>query len=439
MDANAVTKIDKYIIKSKIGSGSFGDVYRAVDERLLREVAIKKVPSNEGSLMEFEILKSIDYEGLPRIYDFIEMDDDLYIVMELMEGISLREYLDKEGTLNEAIAMGFFCQLIDIISVLHHRHPAVIYRDLKPENIIISPDGKLKLIDFGAAFFRDYSGEDGRECYGTKGYSAPEVWLNKVAGPQADIYSMGIILYEMLSGERPDRSPYSISRVRCKAPMVTRKTEDVILRCVANNPQQRYNSLEELKEAINQKDSKETTLSIAFIALRVLVWTGIIFAFVIAMIEMLNNGIWNMGVTTLGNCLVIIGLSLLLRQKVIRGIIMGNRRIKVVKRIHLTSKKYAGLYMGVFFGIGIIMGLCLGAGETVNAYADTDAKDLWVEMKDVSERKLLLRDDSIYEVSDKVRLEIPSDSMPQDRMSIEIVAVGEDGTRYESRRFNVIK
>lgn len=439
MDIDNVMTIDKYKIEGKLGSGSFGEVYRATDIRVGREVAIKKVPFADGSFREFEILKEIEHQGLPKIYDFIEADGECYIVMELIKGISLREYLEHTGVLSEAEAIDFAGQILNILGVLHHKKPAIIYRDLKPENIMVTPDKRLKLIDFGAAFFRDFSGKDGREVYGTRGYSGPELWQNVVADTRADIYSVGVILYEMLTKRRPDRPPYSIEKLRRLNPLISRKMEKIIVRCVDNNPAHRFNSVEEVIEVLNIKDKRKVLDEITFSILRLCVFSGYLVAFIIPMSSMYRNGIRGCSLAEWGSAFVILGIAGLIKEKLVRGIMLHNQRVKIVKSIHLTSKKYAGLYMWGFFILGVGMGLCIGEGSKVTAYAGAAPEELWVEMKDVSERKLLLRNESVYEVEDKVRLEIPSESIPDEEISIEILAVGTDGTRYQSRAFKVCK
>lgn len=173
----------KYKILSEIGHGGMSVVYMAINEKANKTWAIKEVRRDgivnfeavkQGLTVETDMMKRLNHPNLPSIVDVIEGDDTFLIVMDYIEGISLKKKLDEEGAQSQENVIEWAKQLCDVLGYLHTRTPAIIYRDMKPANVMLKPDGKPMLIDFGTAReFKERNVED-TTCLGTRGYAAPE-------------------------------------------------------------------------------------------------------------------------------------------------------------------------------------------------------------------------------------------------------------------------
>jgi serine/threonine protein kinase len=203
-------RLGKYEIVASLGSGGMGDVYRALDPRLEREVAIKVIRSLSSNTdaqarlwREARAAASVSHPGICQIYDVGESDEQLFIVMELLNGQSLSSRL-KDGPLKPEEAVTTSLGILGALGALHSRQ--IVHRDLKPSNVFLI-DGGIKLLDFGLARSR-YS-SDGAEqtitqtgmVVGTPRYMAPEQWSQPTLDPRSDLFAAGAILFEMLSGQ----------------------------------------------------------------------------------------------------------------------------------------------------------------------------------------------------------------------------------------------
>ncbi|MCM1145190.1 MAG: serine/threonine protein kinase [Blautia sp.] len=247
----------KYELQRRIGEGSGGIVYLAWDRHLERLVAVKsqKLPENPADCdmlrREMEMLKTLKHPMLPAVYDFF-VEEAPYLVMEYIQGMNLYQLIEKEGAIAEEQACEWALQLIDLFSYLHSHKPPVIYRDLKPRNMMVCPDGKLRVVDLGTAFFFRYSEKRMADMAGTVGYAAPEQLGDAEntmakADERSDIYTFGATLYHMLTGFDPSLPPYGIRPVRTMNPALTAGIEWIVKRCTQVEPSKRYQSMEEVK------------------------------------------------------------------------------------------------------------------------------------------------------------------------------------------------
>ena len=174
----------------------------------------------------------------PRIFELYQSDGVLYVIEEYISGDSLETILQKEGNIPPKTAFGYMTELCDILSDLHSRTPAVIHRDIKPSNIIITPSGELVLLDFNAA--RNYSASktEDTKFLGTRGYAAPEQYGVNQSDERSDIFSLGVLMNVMLTGEHPSRK------------MFQGKLAKVIEKCINVDPQKRYSSVNEIYSKI---------------------------------------------------------------------------------------------------------------------------------------------------------------------------------------------
>jgi serine/threonine protein kinase len=212
----------RYQIMEQIGAGGFGAVYKAEDVDLGRRLVAVKEMSQQG-LHQREIDESVEafkhealmlaglrHEHLPRIYDHFEENERWYLVMDYIEGETLEEHFKKsrDGSLPLVMAMRIALQLCEVLDYLHTRQPPIIFRDLKPSNVILTPEGDVFLVDFGIArHFKPGQAKD-TIAFGSPGYAAPEQYGKAQTTPRADIYSLGTILHQMLSGADPSLSPF---------------------------------------------------------------------------------------------------------------------------------------------------------------------------------------------------------------------------------------
>jgi serine/threonine protein kinase len=217
MPITAGTKLGAYELTGLLGSGGMGEVYRALDPRLQREVAIKVLPASFAAdterLHRFEqearAAAGLNHPNILAVYDIGTQDDAPFIVSELLEGETLRERL-RSGPLTVRKAMDYAQQIARGLGAAHEK--GIIHRDLKPENIFITHDGRVKILDFGLAKLTSPEPVlDGRTqsinshpgtVIGTVGYMSPEQIRGKQADARSDLFSFGAILYEMLSGQR---------------------------------------------------------------------------------------------------------------------------------------------------------------------------------------------------------------------------------------------
>src|ERR1700744_5251301 len=216
MALSSGTKLGPYEIQSPIGAGGMGEVYRARDGRLNRDVAIKILPASfsrdperlQRFAQESRAAAALNHPNILSIFDIGDVDGAPYVVSELLEGGTLRDRL-RNGALASRKALDFAQQLARGLAAAHDK--GIVHRDLKPENIFITEDGRAKILDFGLAKFTrpeaDDSGDaptqqiatDAGTVMGTVGYMSPEQVRGKVSDPRSDIFAFGAILYEMLS------------------------------------------------------------------------------------------------------------------------------------------------------------------------------------------------------------------------------------------------
>jgi tetratricopeptide (TPR) repeat protein len=260
------SKIGRFVIVSKLGAGGMGEVYRAEDTKLKRSVALKRVTRRLGNdqdarqriLGEAQRASVLTSEHIAGIHDVLEEDGELFLVMEYVEGETLRRRLQRPMALEEFFDIATQCAEALIAA---HEH-AIVHCDIKPENIMLTPEGQVKILDFGLAKHLPRSDQSStlertRPLGGTPGYMAPEVLLEKLPDEGADIFSLGVVLYEMLTRTHPflaNSFAGTIERilhetptaVRILNPNVPEVLNVMVLKAMAKTPAQRYVTAREL-------------------------------------------------------------------------------------------------------------------------------------------------------------------------------------------------
>ncbi len=253
----------KYDILRVIGKGGMSFVYLAMDKRMNKQWAIKEVRKGSGKdkagrsyeqtlIVEANLMKDVDHPAIPRVVDINESRDAIYVVMDYVEGESLDKVVWKYGPQPQDVVIDWIKQIADALGYLHSRTPPIIYRDMKPANIMLKPDGAVKLIDFGTA--RTYKGTKNSDTtnLGTLGYAAPEQYGNRETDGRTDIYSLGMTMHYLLTGQDPSRAspPYLYYPVRYWRPEIHEGIERIIDKCTKADMENRYQSCDELLYAL---------------------------------------------------------------------------------------------------------------------------------------------------------------------------------------------
>jgi serine/threonine protein kinase len=284
--------IGNYRIEERIGRGGMGVVYRGHHLKLPREVAIKSISAaNHRDLRRlrhrFEkeafIQSQLDHPGIVKIYDYIVAEQTYYIVMEFVEGRSLAQLLERDvSPLTVERALDLFEQILAAIAYAQDfvyqdqdgsSHKGLIHRDLKPANMLITPDDRVKITDFGIVKLVGSEKTNTGGNYGSPEYVSPEQAEGSGVDPRSDIYSLGIILYEMLTGNPPFHdqngklSQLEIVRAHIRQPpqppsqinpQITPELEAVILRSIEKRPDERFASAKEFLRAVRHVRGRET-------------------------------------------------------------------------------------------------------------------------------------------------------------------------------------
>ena len=245
----------RYRLLEKIGAGGTAEVFLAESLSLGNRWAVKildeKNNDSNNQVQEVEILKNLNHPMLPRIVDVLQSDNRLCIVMDYIQGDNLLDFLARNGHFKESNVIEWAFQLCDVLIYLHNcNSQPIIYRDLKPANLLLDTQGNLKLIDFGTArMFSDQKVED-TAYLGTQGYACPEQFGFGQSDEKADIYSLGMTLFHLLTGKHPNQIVHSKISYCLKETGVSSKFTAIILRCIRILPAERYASVENLLEEL---------------------------------------------------------------------------------------------------------------------------------------------------------------------------------------------
>ncbi len=208
----------------------------------------------ELALYNIEVMRSLQsypVRNTPTVYEIAEDDNKLTVIEEYLAGDNLQEILDRDGPFDEEMTVSLILQLCQIVSELHHRDPAVIHRDIKPSNLIISPDGVLKLIDFGSARFASSERNRDTVLLGTAGYAAPEQYGFGSSSAQTDLYAVGVVMNVLLTGCLPSEA------------MAEGKLSVAVRGCTRLDPEDRFHDVDELAgilESYTETSSQEDSV-----------------------------------------------------------------------------------------------------------------------------------------------------------------------------------
>ena len=260
---------DRYELLEKVGEGGMAVVYSALDRRLNRNVAVKIMRDEMAADEEFkrrfcaesQAVAMMSHPNIVAVYDVSHSDQMEYIVMELIDGITLKQYMDRRGILSWKEAVHFSKQIARALGHAHER--GIIHRDIKPQNIMLLRDGTIKVADFGIASLENEFQEADGQAIGSIHYIAPEQARGDLPDARSDIYSLGVVMYEMVTGEVPytgdtlgeiavkhmNATPKPIRELNQDLPEVL---EEIIARAMAPNLADRYQTAAELADDLEQ-------------------------------------------------------------------------------------------------------------------------------------------------------------------------------------------
>jgi serine/threonine protein kinase len=262
---------DRYLLQNSIGSGGMATIYRARDLQMDRDVAVKvlsEVYSTDPKFVtrfqrEARAASALKHPNIVQVYDYGQTDGNYYIVMELVEGTDLRSYLCSRGVLNVDRAIIIAHDIALGLGAAHRR--GIVHRDVKPQNVLIGIDGSIKLTDFGiVSVYKDANAErltTSGMTLGTVQYFAPEQAQGEIVSPAADVYALGIVMYEMLTGHPPfdgnSLVVVAMQHIQDQPvppgqfnPSIPAALEEIILRCLEKVPGTRFPDGSQLARAL---------------------------------------------------------------------------------------------------------------------------------------------------------------------------------------------
>ncbi len=273
------TTVGKYRIVDQLGRGGTGIVYKAVDESLGREVAIKVLNpdlADSDVIKRFQVeataLAKLNHPGIATIHELFRSETDLLMVMELLRGETLEKLATRSGPMPIESAVYLVDQLL---SALAHAHRAgVVHRDIKPANVMVTAEGGIKIMDFGIARVRDAEHTTSRgRLVGTPAYMPPEQVLGESIDERSDLYSVGVVFYRLIAGALPFESDTSIGMLQrqiSEPPVPLRAhrelpewCETIVQRALAKAPAERFQSAQEFRKALAHSSGIATAVDVA--------------------------------------------------------------------------------------------------------------------------------------------------------------------------------
>jgi serine/threonine-protein kinase len=255
----------RYRVTERIGTGGMADVYKAIDETLGRTVAVKVMHARYADDPDFvqrfrheaSAAANLSHPAIVNIYDYGVERGTYYIVMELVRGTDLKQIVKQRGALDPIKVAEYGAQACAALTVAHGY--GIIHRDIKPQNIVLAPDGGIKVMDFGIARAVDSDATQTGSVLGTAQYVSPEQAQGQKLGPESDLYSLGVVLYELATGRLPfdGETPVSVAlrhvndiapAPRSINPNIPPALEAVILKSMQKDPAKRYRSAEDMRE-----------------------------------------------------------------------------------------------------------------------------------------------------------------------------------------------
>jgi len=248
-------------VLKELTRGGMSEIYLGMYKSLNQLCIIKKIPKEglkesdiirQEGVKEGHILATLYHPCIPKLIDIIREENVVFIIMEFISGIAMDKLIKQSGSQMESIVVLWGIQLCEVFTYLHTKQEPIIYQDLKPANIILKPNGKIVLIDFGAAKILKSKETEDFICLGTIGYAAPEQFDKYgKSDERTDIYGIGTTLYHLITGKNPDILCSSSSIFKPRILNCSKRMRKIIYKCTEQNPQNRYQSCAKLLYDLN--------------------------------------------------------------------------------------------------------------------------------------------------------------------------------------------
>lgn len=434
---------NRYMIKKQLGKGGRGSVYLCYDNKLQKDWAVKELeePSDLERSMELELLKTISCNAFPRIVDIVKEAGRVFLVMDYVEGITLKEKM-KHHALTEKEVLPWAKDIAKGINYLHRMSVPILYMDCKPDNIMLTNAGEIRLVDLGSAYvcFKDKK----QRISGTKYFAPKEQYgqrKDKNAGTpdvRTDIYAFGMTLYYLLTGGKKEKRRGGKLCIKDVNPSVSWGMSHIIEKCTMEKPEQRYQSMEEVLEQLQhirriglQKESK-IRLQRAIVSACKIVCAFLILYFAYCyQYGDLDYPLWLIWICGI--------LFLLLCCKKTSVIYEVNKDIFCG-----MGKRFLYLMLLVVGLAGMIHLTTHAAEEKENGSAEvledvTTEQRLRVTLYDEYGRKILIKDGSCWEVEEDIRLSIPVDELESGEGEISICYKSEQEDVNKFYSFYIVK
>ena len=454
----------RYKIIQQLGKGGNAAVFLCQDQKLQKSWAVKEVtePTDAERGMELELLKTISCNAFPRIVDVIKEDKSVFLVMDYVEGITLKEKM-KRQLLTEADVLPWALEIAKGIRYLHQMNPSILYMDCKPDNIMLTHEGEIRLIDLGSVYVCSREIKRQQRISGTRFFAPKEQYARKkgdlLPDVRTDIYAFGMTLYYLLTGGRKEYRKNGKLCARMANPAISRGMNHIIEKCTMENPKLRYQSMEEImyqlshiKEVGRWKLGKEMFYQFIILLGKIGCTMGILVSAIFYQLK--QDGIFFGGMILL-TILFIVSCA---KKRVTvceikREIFCGNG-----KRI-----------LGTFFVLIIIAGeISISsyaaenntADQNANAmdfqttdlsYEDEDTKqnftgqykgedtELAVTLYDEKNRKILIQDGAAWGIEQDIHILIPVDEIREYNGKIMILYEDEESGEEKSYSFRCYK
>ncbi len=434
---------NRYLIKKQLGKGGRGSVYLCYDNKLQKEWAVKELeePSDLERSMELELLKTISCNSFPRIVDIVKENGKVFLVMDYVEGITLKEKM-KRQVLTEKDVLPWAKDIAKGINYLHRMSVPILYMDCKPDNIMLTNEGEIRLVDLGSAYvcFKDKK----QRISGTKYFAPKEQYKHEkekntgVPDARTDIYAFGMTLYYLLTGGKKEQRRGGILCIKDVNPSVSWGMCHIIEKCTMEKPEQRYQSMEEVLEQLQhirrigrQKESKIRLLRAFIFACKIVCAFLILYFAYCHQYGDLNYAlylIWILGITFL---------------------ILCRKRASVIYEINKDvfcgmGKRF--LYLALLVvGFASMIRMTTHAakekeGEISNTVGIDIAKErLKLTIYDEYGRKLLIKDGANWEIEKDIVLSVPIDELETGEGKISVCYESESGDARKGYSFCVVK
>lgn len=264
------TEILNYVIVRKIGEGGMGQVFLARNKSIHQFVAIKMLHPRfcaspalrDRFRQEAILLSSLDHPNIVKFLNYVENDQGIFLIMEYVDGITLEDFINKKnGLIVESRAYPMMTQILDAFAYAHGR--GMVHRDIKPGNIFVGKDGNIKVLDFGIARIMSEAETEGVKGVGTVEYMSPEQTLDRPLDIRSDIYSLGVLFYQMLTGRSPyDKTSHTpleikkyilekpLGRMKAVYPYISDEIQALVDRATSKNPDARFHDCREMKSEL---------------------------------------------------------------------------------------------------------------------------------------------------------------------------------------------